>query len=97
MEIVDCVLPSKHESMIEAYDKWRSWADPKVCCDYALHVGVTWWSRSVSEEIGMLSRELGVNSLKMYMAYKGMYMLNDSELLDVFERIRGLNCVAMVN
>jgi len=27
---VDFVLPNKHESMIEAYDKWRSWADPKV-------------------------------------------------------------------
>ncbi|KAM8705656.1 hypothetical protein ACLKA7_010027 [Drosophila subpalustris] len=95
--IIDCVLPKKHESMIEAYDKWRSWADPKVCCDYALHVGVTWWSKSVSEEIGILSRELGVNSFKMYMAYKGLYMLNDPELLDVFERIRSLNCVAMVH
>ncbi|KAH8399285.1 hypothetical protein KR215_007235 [Drosophila sulfurigaster] len=95
--IIDCVLPSKHESLVEAYDKWRSWADPKVCCDYALHVGITWWSKSVSEEIGILSKELGVNSLKMYMAYKGLYMLSDAELLDVLERIRSLNGVAMVH
>ncbi|XP_064556592.1 dihydropyrimidinase 1-like isoform X1 [Drosophila montana] len=95
--IIDCVLPKKHESMVEAYDKWRSWADPKVCCDYALHVGITWWSKSVSEEIGILCKELGVNSFKMYMAYKGLYMLSDSELLDIFERIRSLNGVAMVH
>ncbi|KAH8417325.1 hypothetical protein KR222_008875 [Zaprionus bogoriensis] len=95
--IIDCVLPKKHESLVEAYDKWRSWADPKVCCDYALHVGITWWSRSVSEEMGILSKELGVNSLKMFMADKGLYMLSDSELLDVLERIRSLNAVAMVH
>lgn len=83
--------------MVEAYDKWRSWADPKVCCDYALHVGITWWSKSVSEEIGILCKELGVNSFKMYMAYKGLYMLSDSELLDIFERIRSLNGVALVS
>ncbi|EDW54970.1 GM10816 [Drosophila sechellia] len=94
--IIDFVLPNKHESMIEAYDKWRSWADPKVCCDYGLHVGITWWSKSVSEEIGILCKELGVNSFKTFMAYKGLYQLNDSDLLDVFERIRHLNGVAMV-
>lgn len=94
--LVDCVLPKKHESLIEAYDKWRSWADPKVCCDYALHVGITWWSKSVSEEMAILTNELGVNSLKMFMAYKGIYMLNDAELLDVLERIRAINAVAMV-
>ncbi|TDG43060.1 hypothetical protein AWZ03_010524 [Drosophila navojoa] len=95
--IIDFVLPNKNESMIEAYDKWRSWADPKVCCDYALHVGITWWSKSVSDEIGILCKELGINSFKTFMAYKGLYQLNDSELLDVFERIRGLNAVAMVH
>ncbi|XP_044313318.1 dihydropyrimidinase isoform X1 [Drosophila rhopaloa] len=95
--IIDFVLPNKHESMIEAYDKWRSWADPKVCCDYGLHVGITWWSKSVSEEIGILCKELGVNSFKTFMAYKGLYQLNDSDLLDVFERIRHLNGVAMVH
>ncbi|KAH8346226.1 hypothetical protein KR067_012750 [Drosophila pandora] len=95
--IIDFVLPNKHESMIEAYDKWRSWADPKVCCDYGLHVGITWWSKSVSEELGILCKELGVNSFKTFMAYKNLYQLNDSDLLDVFERIRGLNGVAMVH
>lgn len=82
--------------MLDAYDTWRSWADPKVCCDYGLHVGITWWSKSVSEEVGILCKELGVNSFKTFMAYKGLYQLNDSDLLDVFERIRSLNAVAMV-
>ncbi|XP_067642826.1 dihydropyrimidinase isoform X2 [Eurosta solidaginis] len=95
--IIDFVLPDKGESLVEAYDKWRAWADPKVCCDYALHVGITWWSRSVSEEMKIMCEELGVNSFKMFMAYKGLYQLNDSELLEAFERIRSLNGVAQVH
>jgi len=44
---VDFVLPKKGESLLEAFGNWRRKADPKVCCDYALHVGVTWWSDQV--------------------------------------------------
>ena len=28
--VVDTVVPDKEESMVEAYDKWRRWADEKV-------------------------------------------------------------------
>lgn len=94
--IVDLVLPKKGESLVEAYDKWRAWADPKVCCDYSFHIGLTWWSKSVSDEMKIMCEELGINSFKMYMAYKGICQLNDSEMLDAFERIRALGALAQV-
>ena len=46
-------------SLLEAYDKWRGWADKKVCCDYALHVAVTWWSEQVADEMEILAKEKG--------------------------------------
>ena len=49
--ILDFVLDQKNVSLIEAYKKWRSWADPKVCCDYSFHVGVTWWSDQVIRSV----------------------------------------------
>lgn len=45
--VIGHVLPEKNESLLEAYEKCRSSADPKACCDYALHVGVTWWGPKV--------------------------------------------------
>ncbi|XP_055716968.1 dihydropyrimidinase isoform X2 [Phlebotomus papatasi] len=95
--ILDFVLPNKGESLLEAYDRWRSWADPKVCCDYGLHVGVTWWAPSVAEEMRILCEERGVNSFKVFMAYKGLYQLTDSELYEVFEVCRELGAVAQVH
>lgn len=45
---VDFALPRKGESLMETYHAWRQKAEDKVCCDYGLHMGVTWWSDQVS-------------------------------------------------
>lgn len=45
--VIGHVLPERNESLLEAYEKCRSSADSKSCCDYALHVGVTWWGPKV--------------------------------------------------
>lgn len=95
--IIDFVIPKKGESLLEAYDTWRGWADPKVCCDYGLHVCITWWSKSVRDEMKILVEERGVNSFKVFMAYKGLFQLNDTELYEVFERCRELGAVAQVH
>lgn len=46
--VLDFVIPKKGSSLLEAYERWRQTADPKVCCDYSLHVAVTWWSDQVT-------------------------------------------------
>ena len=46
--IIDFILDQKGVAPIEAYEKWRGWADPKVCCDYSLHMAITWWSKQVN-------------------------------------------------
>lgn len=80
LHAVDFVLGPKNESLLQAYERWRGWADPKVCCDYSFHVGVTWWSEQVREEIKVLTEKKGVNSFKMFLAYKDVFMLRDNEV-----------------
>ncbi|XP_045150016.1 dihydropyrimidinase-related protein 5 [Echinops telfairi] len=95
--ILGHVLPDKETSLVEAYEKCRSLADPKVCCDYALHVGVTWWAPKVKAEMETLVREKGVNSFQMFMAYKDLYMLRDSELYQVLRACRDIGAIARVH
>ncbi|XP_012862136.1 dihydropyrimidinase [Echinops telfairi] len=95
--ILDFAIPQKGESLLEAFATWRGWADPKVCCDYSLHVAVTWWSEQVKEEMKILTRDKGVNSFKMFMAYKDVYMVRDSELYEAFSRCKDIGAVAQVH
>ncbi|XP_075406710.1 dihydropyrimidinase [Tenrec ecaudatus] len=95
--ILDFAIPQKGESLLKAFETWRGWADPKVCCDYSLHVAVTWWSEQVKEEMEILSRDKGVNSFKMFMAYKDLYMVRDSELYEAFSQCKEIGAIAQVH
>ncbi|XP_028294498.1 dihydropyrimidinase-related protein 5a isoform X2 [Gouania willdenowi] len=91
------VLPEKNESLLEAYENCRSLADPQTCCDYSLHVGVTWWGPKVRAEMESLVREKGVNSFQMFMAYKDMFMLRDSELFQALQHCKDIGAIARVH
>lgn len=39
----------------------------------------------------------GVNSFKMFMAYKGVFMVNDGELYNSFEACKELGAIPMVH
>ncbi|XP_049881817.1 dihydropyrimidinase isoform X1 [Pectinophora gossypiella] len=96
--VIDFVLPQKGQSLLDAYANWRQKADGKVCCDYGLHVGVTWWSPSVKKEMQQLvSEQYGVNSFKMFMAYKDAWMLDDYDLYCAFEACAELRALPQVH
>ena len=79
---VDFVLTQKGESLLEAYNKWRNIADKKVCCDYALHCVVSWWSEKVSEEMGIIANEKGHNP---YMLRSRLYLKYTKALHNIFQ------------
>ncbi|MBT5038243.1 MAG: dihydropyrimidinase, partial [Rhodospirillaceae bacterium] len=94
--IIDFVIPSPEQSLLEAYDTWMANAE-KAPADYSFHVAITWWSDQVREEMGTLTRERGVNSFKHFMAYKGAIMLDDEVLLNSFDRCQELGAMATVH
>ncbi|CAF1218237.1 unnamed protein product [Adineta ricciae] len=95
--ILDFVIPSKEQSLLEAYAQWRERADAKVCCDYGLHAAITTWNEQVAKDMEVLTKEKGINSFKVFMAYKGVFMLQDDEIFQVFAKCRELGGIAMVH
>lgn len=59
---VDFVL-DPHASLIEAFEKWESWASGKACCDYSFHVAVTNWDKKTKEEMEILTQQKGDKNL----------------------------------
>ena len=51
----------------------------------------------VKAEMETLVREKGVNSFQMFMTYKDLYMLRDSELYQVFHACKDIGAIARVH
>lgn len=94
--IIDFVIPSPQQPLLEAYHQWRGWAE-KAAGDYTFHVAITWWSDKVHEEMGTLVRNHGVNSFKHFMAYKNAIMADDETLVKSFRRALELGAMPTVH
>lgn len=96
---IDFVMQSKGQSLAEAVDIWHGKADGKACIDYGFHVAVTDTPESVMEELPTLV-DLGITSIKLFMAYKGVLMVNDETLFRAMQIAREngiLTCVHAEN
>lgn len=51
----------------------------------------------VKKEMETLTKEKGVNSFKMFMAYKDVFMLQDSELYAAFTQCKEIGAIAQVH
>ncbi|HTF88026.1 MAG TPA: dihydropyrimidinase [Planctomycetota bacterium] len=94
--IIDFVIPNPKQRLLDAYKAWRGWAE-KSAADYSFHVAVTWWDQSVSDDMGTLARDHGVNSFKHFMAYKNAIMADDEILVSSFMRARELGALCTVH
>jgi len=94
--VVDMVVPDKEETLIEAFEKWRKWADDKVCCDYALKMAIPCHNPGVEDEMGvMTTAEVGINVFSVFMS--GDKSLSDSQLIDTFHTASKLGGVVSVH
>lgn len=77
---IDFIIPTE-KGLLAGYDDWRSRADKKVHCDYALHCAITDWNPQISQEMGEIVKR-GINSFKLFTAYKGSaFFQNDERML----------------
>ena len=93
--VVDFCLPSPGQSLIEALEGWHA-KSQRACGDYSFHMAVTWWGEQVFEEMQQVV-DLGINSFKHFMAYKGALMVDDDELFDSFRRCAAIGAMPMVH
>ncbi|KAM8938614.1 dihydropyrimidinase-related protein 1 isoform 3-T3 [Pelodytes ibericus] len=95
--IIDHVVPDPGSNILTSFEKWHEVADNKSCCDYSLHVDITNWYDGIREELDILIQDKGVNSFQVYMAYKDLYQMSDSQLYDIFTFLKTLGAVILVH
>ena len=85
--VVDFAIQYRGQTLAHALDAWRAKADGKAAIDYGFHMIVTDLNDSVEREMDALVRE-GVTSFKLFMAYPGVFMLDDASIFRALLRTR---------
>jgi len=65
--------------------------------DYTLHVGITWFDETISEQMEWCVKEVGIKSFKVYLAYKGSIGIEYEELEQVMKTSASLDAIVLVH
>jgi dihydropyrimidinase len=84
--IIDFAIPVKGQPLMEALGKWHEKAGKSVS-DYAFHMAVTDWSDKIKAEIPSVIAD-GINSFKIFTAYKGAIGIDDEQLFNIMLSVR---------
>ncbi|MBI4475980.1 MAG: dihydropyrimidinase [Acidobacteria bacterium] len=77
--IVDFAIQYKGQTLHHAWETWMKKAEGKAAIDYGFHMIVTDLDQQVEVEMDSLVRQ-GVTSFKLFMAYPGVFMLDDATI-----------------
>jgi dihydropyrimidinase len=77
--IVDFAIQYKGQTLHHAWEAWMQKAENKAAIDYGFHMIVTDLTDQVETEMDALVRQ-GVSSFKLFMAYPGVFMLDDASI-----------------
>ena len=83
--IVDFAIQQKGGAMRAGLDTWHAKAEGKAAIDYGFHMIMTEANPSALEEMSALVRE-GVTSFKMFMAYPGVFLVDDQQIFRAMQR-----------
>ncbi len=97
--LIDFAIQYKGQSLRQAFEAWMKKAEGKAATDYAFHCIITDLGAAQLEEMGQLVRE-GVSSFKLFMAYPGVFMLDDATIFRAMSQAAqhgGLICMHAEN
>ncbi|MGH9203902.1 MAG: amidohydrolase family protein, partial [Vicinamibacterales bacterium] len=77
--IVDFAIQYRGQTLHQAWEAWLKKADGKAVIDYGFHMIITELTDQVEQEMDTLVAH-GITSFKLFMAYPGVFMLDDASI-----------------
>jgi dihydropyrimidinase len=83
--IIDFALHQKGDSLANSLKMWHAKAEGKAAIDYAFHLTIADGRPETIEEIPVMIAREGVNSFKVFMAYKHVLQVDDETIFKVLK------------
>ena len=95
--IVDFALHTKGDSLHNALKRWHEKAAGNACGDYAFHLTIADGRDETMNEIPKIINEQGVNSFKVFMAYKHVLYVDDETIFKTLQACRDAGGLVQVH
>lgn len=98
--LIDFAIQDFGQGLYPALDTWKGRAEGKAVIDYAFHMIVRELTDQVAIDMDQLVRHDGVTSFKLFMAYPGVFMVDDATIFRGLLKTRdngGLVCMHAEN
>jgi len=94
---VDFAIQGEGESLHQALETWMARAKGKAAIDYGFHAAIGDMTDEVMNVQMAELVEQGITSFKLFMAYKGTFMVDDETLFKSLLKARELGALIMVH
>ncbi|MCW1924708.1 dihydropyrimidinase [Luteolibacter arcticus] len=91
--LIEMCCPSRAEDPLEAIRLWKSKAAGLASCDYTFHAGITKFDDTTAAAMTAIVKEEAISSFKVFLAYKGAFGIDDTELYRTLVTVKELGAV----
>jgi dihydropyrimidinase len=90
--LIEMCCPARKDDAMSAFTLWMSQAAGKSACDFTFHMGVTKYDEQTEAELREIVK-LGISSFKIFLAYKGAFGIDDTELYQTLKLAKELGVI----
>lgn len=90
--LIEMCCPSRTEDALKGFELWMSQAVGKSACDFTFHMGVTKFNHETEGQLREIVKR-GISSFKVFLAYKGAFGLDDTELYRTLKLAKELGVI----
>jgi dihydropyrimidinase len=90
--IIEMICPSRKEEPLEAFELWKGKGEGKSACDFTFHMGVTRYDAGAESQLREIVKA-GLSSFKIFLAYKGAFGIDDTELWNTLKLAKSLGVI----
>lgn len=94
--LIDFCIPYKNETPLQAWETWQAKSVGKSALDFTYHLAVTRFDDEIAGQIREVVG-MGVTSFKVFLAYPGVFDLDDSELYHTLRLAKELGVITTVH
>lgn len=90
--LIEMCCPSRKDDALGSFELWMSQAVGKSACDFSFHMGVSRFDDKTEKQLREIAAR-GISSFKVFLAYKGAFGVDDTELFRALKLAKELGVV----